>query len=102
MEESNQPGLIAGINKVELNAITLAENFGITVRQAEVAICICNGMKNKQIAEHFGFSVAGAKGHIRALFAKFGFNNRGDLITKLTGQDSSSLDGLSAYRAKRV
>ena len=52
----------------------------LTVRQKKILDLIANGVPNKQIADRFGISLDGIKGHVRRICAKIGAANRAEAV----------------------
>jgi DNA-binding NarL/FixJ family response regulator len=48
----------------------------LTTRQQEIALLICKGMTNKQIASQLGVSEGTVKLHVHSIFARLGVKNR--------------------------
>ena len=48
-------------------------------REAEVALLVCKGLRNREIAMLFGTSSETVKKQVRSLFAKLGVSNRAEL-----------------------
>ena len=58
-------------------------------REAEVALLVCKGLRNREIAMLFGTSCETVKKQVRSLFAKLGVSNRAELAGFLAGHRSS-------------
>ena len=63
----------------------LKEDLGLPPRQAEVLRCVLRGMGDKQVADATGISVNSVRSHMRHLFARFGSNDRVELILHMFG-----------------
>lgn len=50
---------------------------GLTPRQIQVALCIAQGLSNKQIARDLGISIATVKDHVHAILMKLEIESRG-------------------------
>ena len=61
----------------------LRELFGLTPREAELAIALLNGGTPAAIAAHLGVSLATVRSQIRSLFTKTGTNRLPVLIRTL-------------------
>jgi len=55
----------------------------LTVREAEVAEAVANGLSNKQVAETLGISVRTVENHLRSIFAKSNVASRTALAAAL-------------------
>ena len=63
----------------------LKEDLGLPPRQAEVLRCVLRGMGDKQVAGATGISVNTVRSHLSRLFARFGSNDRVELILCMFG-----------------
>jgi len=63
----------------------LKEDLGLPPRQAEVLRCVLRGMGDKQVAGATGISVNSVRSHMGRLFARFGSNDRVELILHMFG-----------------
>lgn len=62
------------------------DHFGFTLREAEVAKLLVQGMDNPQIAAALCVNIATAKFHVKNIFRKLGVNKRPAAISKLLQQ----------------
>lgn len=53
--------------------------LGLTKREAQIAVLICKGFSNREIAEEFVISEATVKKHISNIFEKLGIEKREEL-----------------------
>ncbi|WP_294621890.1 helix-turn-helix transcriptional regulator [uncultured Roseovarius sp.] len=60
-------------------AARLAENFGLTKRQTDVAICLLDGLSTHEAAARMGISVNTARRHCEAVLNRTGAHRRGEL-----------------------
>ena len=63
----------------------LKEELALPPRQADVLRCILRGMADKQVARATGISVNSVRSHMSRLFAKFGAQDRVELILHMFG-----------------
>ncbi|HZV39231.1 MAG TPA: LuxR C-terminal-related transcriptional regulator, partial [Pseudoxanthomonas sp.] len=63
-----------------VRASTQANPHGLTSRELEVLILLCNGLRNAQIAERLHRSVRTVDHHLAAVFAKLGVGTRTEAI----------------------
>lgn len=56
------------------------EKFGLSCRQTDVIILVSKGYSNKEIAAHLDISPETVKTHLKAIFKKFGVQNRIEAI----------------------
>ena len=63
----------------------LKEDLGLPPRRAEVLRCVLEGMSDKQTATALGISFSTVRTHVSRLFAKFGSNDRVELILHVFG-----------------
>lgn len=54
----------------------LQQKYHLSARELQVAVCICSGCSNKQVAESLGVEVNTAKLYIRNLYRRAGVNNK--------------------------
>jgi DNA-binding NarL/FixJ family response regulator len=54
----------------------LQQKYHLSSRELQVAICICSGCNNKQVAESLGVELNTAKLYIRNLYRRAGVNNK--------------------------
>ena len=59
------------------------EQMGLTKRECEIAILICQGMSNGEIAENLCISEATVKKHISNIFEKFNCSRREQIRMRL-------------------
>lgn len=62
---------------------TLRERFGLTPRQAEVALLLARGASNRQIAEALGISPHTVRSHAESVFQKLNIHTRKALALRL-------------------
>lgn len=67
---------LVDMNKVE-------ERFGLSHREMDVVKCICQGDRNKRIAEKLFISELTIKVHLKNIFEKLGVHNRTTLSSKI-------------------
>jgi DNA-binding CsgD family transcriptional regulator len=60
-------------------ATRLAENFGLTKRQKDVALCLLDGLSTHEAAARMGISVNTARRHCEAVLNRTGARRRGEL-----------------------
>jgi DNA-binding NarL/FixJ family response regulator len=56
----------------------------LPVQQREVAVMVCQGKSNVQIAAKMGISVNTVGYHVKALFSRLNIHDRGDLLSAIT------------------
>jgi DNA-binding CsgD family transcriptional regulator len=61
----------------------VADDFGLTPREAEVADMLVTGMSDEEICEKLGFSKPTLRSHISAIFRKTDVNRRSRLAHML-------------------
>ena len=61
----------------------------LTPRQQEVAVLICVGYTNREIAHQLSISISTVKTHIRSILQKFGLNGKDQLRQYFDGWDFS-------------
>jgi len=72
-------------------ATELVQIWGrLTMRQADVAACICLGLNNREIAERLVISVETVKSHVQQVFRKFDVHSKEELRRLLTKWDFSA------------
>lgn len=55
---------------IDVNAKHLKQRFKLTDKQAAVALCIADGLTNKEAAQKLGLSPETVKTHLRAIYNK--------------------------------
>lgn len=65
----------------------LFERMGLTRRECEIAILVCRGMSNGEIAENLCISEATVKKHISNIFEKLGCSRREQIRERLFSQE---------------
>jgi len=66
--------------KMNISAGQLAEIFALTNAEAQVALCLVNGLKLADIAEHNGTALETVRSQMKAVFNKLGVNTQQDVI----------------------
>lgn len=79
-EEKNFREITAGESYV------IFQEMGLTKRECEIAILICRGMSNGEIAESLCISEGTVKKHVSNLFEKLGCNRREQVRQRLFSQ----------------
>ena len=69
----------------------LRERFGLTRREAEVALLLAEGLSNEQIAKRMFVSASTARTHTERVLAKLGMNSRKALALKLMEVDAAAV-----------
>lgn len=65
----------------------LFERMGLTRRECEIAILVCRGMSNGEIAENLCISEATVKKHVSNIFEKLGCSKREQIRARLFSQE---------------
>jgi DNA-binding CsgD family transcriptional regulator len=68
----------------------LQERFGLTPREAEVALLLARGASNEEAGEALGISPHTVRTHAQRLFRKLGIHSRKALALRLLGGASGS------------
>ncbi|MEM7369886.1 MAG: response regulator transcription factor [Bacteroidota bacterium] len=55
----------------------------LTLREMELLELICQGITNRELAEHLSLSINTIKTHLKNLYLKLGVNNRAEVILKV-------------------
>jgi DNA-binding CsgD family transcriptional regulator len=63
----------------------LAEKYGLTPRELEIAELVAAGLANKDISARLGISYNTVKNHVASLFSKLGIRSRLELISIIYG-----------------
>lgn len=61
----------------------VVNGYGLSRREAQVALCCAEGMTNGEIGDRLCITEQTVKFHMRHLFIKFGVRRRGELISRL-------------------
>ncbi len=62
----------------------LKERFGLTAREAEIAMALTSGQTLEQIAAALGVSVATSRQHLKSIFRKTGTHRQAELVAVLS------------------
>ena len=65
------------------NAPALVKRFGLTPREAQVAICIARGERNRAIALALGTSVHTVRRQVEQVLAKLGVSSRAAVAARI-------------------
>lgn len=63
---------------------TVARSFGLTIKQAEIALLLAQGKRLREIADMVGITYETARTHLRAIFEKTSTNCQSELVALLT------------------
>ena len=74
----------------------VASGYGLSRREAQVALCCAEGMTNAEIGRKLFITEQTVKFHMRHLFVKVGVRRRGELISRLLRHDDAALSGASS------
>ncbi len=61
----------------------LLDSYGLTTREVDIVLALCQGFSTKEIAAECTISVHTVRDHLKAIFEKSGVNSRGELVAKL-------------------
>lgn len=67
----------------EIDSVMLSSRYGLTRREAEVALLIAKGYNNQEIAEELFLGVSTVKSHIGSIYSKLMVNSRTEMLKKL-------------------
>jgi DNA-binding CsgD family transcriptional regulator len=74
------------VSRIAPESVRIAEgaaSIGLPPQQRDAALLIASGFKNIEIATHLGVSINTANYHVKAVFAKLGVTERGDVAKVL-------------------
>ncbi|MBR2834774.1 MAG: helix-turn-helix transcriptional regulator [Coriobacteriales bacterium] len=60
--------------------LILEDTYGLTSREAQLALEYANGYSLKKVAEHLGIKQSTAQGYIRKVYPKLGINSKDELV----------------------
>lgn len=84
-EKRETDGETGGFREITASeSYSLFQRMGLTGRECEVAILVCQGMSNGEIAESLCISEATVKKHISNIFGKLGCSRREQIRLKLS------------------
>ena len=63
--------------------IKLKRGFGLSDREVEIAVMICEGFTNKQIASALKLTDVTARNYISSIYEKMGTSSRADAVAKM-------------------
>lgn len=72
-------------SRPDIDPEIVAEAFGLTPAEAEVAVLLTNGLTAEQVAARKFVGLTTVRSQIKSLFAKIGTNRQADLVRILTG-----------------
>lgn len=61
----------------------LLDSYGLTAREADISLLLCQGLGTKEMAAELSISVHTVRDHLKAIFDKAGVNSRGELVAQL-------------------
>lgn len=67
-----------------------ASSFGLTSREEEVAILVCEGKSNPAIGHELGVTRRTVENHLRTIYQKVGVNSRTQLVSRLLGSRANA------------
>jgi DNA-binding CsgD family transcriptional regulator len=73
--------------KIQYNSIHWQD---LSIREQQVAIWVCKGFSNQEIALKLGIATETVKTHVRNILGKFGLRKKQALIMELAGWDFSA------------
>ena len=73
------------LDRVSWSPRDLAEAFGYTPREADVALALLDGLRVTQIAEMLHLKVQTVRWHVRNIYSKTRVRNQSDLVAVLQG-----------------
>lgn len=83
-ERRNKGGDAGGLREITASeSYDLFQKMGLTRRECEIALLVCQGMSNGEIAENLCISEATVKKHISNIFEKLGCSRREQIRQKL-------------------
>lgn len=65
---------------INVSAAQLSDVFSLTPAEAQVALCLVNGLKLSEIAIHKGTTLETVRSQLKNIFAKLGVNTQQDVI----------------------
>lgn len=61
----------------------LLESYGLTERETDVALLVCQGLATKEIAHELSISSHTVRDHLKEIFEKTGAHTRGELVAQI-------------------
>lgn len=83
--------------QMNISAAQLAEIFTLTSAEAKVALCLANGLKLAEIAQHNGTTLETVRSQLKAIFHKLGVNTQQDVIRIIVQVMTPLTDVTQAY-----
>ena len=71
----------------------MASGYGLSRREAQVALCCAEGLTNAEIGRKLFITEQTVKFHMRHLFVKVGVRRRGELISRLLRHEDGNGSG---------
>ena len=81
--DSGHIGIVIEPAKASEVAPIIAEAFGLTSREVQIAGLVARGLSTEEIASALFLSRHTIRGHLKAVFEKTGVSSRGELTSKL-------------------
>jgi DNA-binding CsgD family transcriptional regulator len=72
-------------NLADAQSQALAEAFGLTAREAELAMELAQGLDLRQAAKNLKIKLAAARSHLKAVFSKTGVTRQAALVAMIVG-----------------
>lgn len=83
--EDNKIVSVAENNTKDEDLLKLVAKYGLTQREAEIAIMLASGMNNSQMADHFHISLPTVKFHIQNIRRKMNVSGRAEIMAYVLG-----------------
>ncbi len=75
----------------EISSVMLSSHYGLTRREAEVALLITKGYNNQEISDELFIGTSTVKTHISSIYSKMMVNSRTEMLKKLRNDDSKKM-----------
>ena len=85
-----RPDLASEITSLLLRAPDLVGRCGLTPREAEVALEVASGGRNRDVAGRLGLSVHTVRRHVESILAKLRITSRSSILPLLLAKGSRS------------
>ena len=78
LDFNDEPSVLCGIH--DITHLKAMQEAGLTSREADVALLICDGLSDKVIARRLSLSPHTVRDHLKKIYAKFQINARAQLV----------------------
>jgi DNA-binding CsgD family transcriptional regulator len=82
LDETRSAVLVRAATRADMKAVTLALH-SLTARERQISELLVDGLDPRDVSAQLNISIHTVRGYVKAVFAKFGVNSRGELTAYL-------------------